>query len=78
MCGLFGIHTCPPDHAVVPPTRSAFSNTATAGAALVGGDRSRQTRGAGAEHHHVVPLGDPIPDPCAPATIVGNPSSRAP
>ena len=29
MCGLFGIHTCPPDHAVVPPTRSAFSNTAT-------------------------------------------------
>src|SRR5262245_50664764 len=29
MCGLFGIHTCPPDHAVVPPTRSAFSNSAT-------------------------------------------------
>ena len=29
MCGLFGIHTCPPDHAVVPPTWSAFSKTAT-------------------------------------------------
>ena len=29
MCGLFGIHTWPPDHAVVPPTRSAFSKTAT-------------------------------------------------
>src|SRR6188474_2840464 len=29
MCGLFGIQTCPPDHAVVPPTRSAFSKRAT-------------------------------------------------
>ena len=29
MCGLFGIHTWPPDQAVVPPTRSAFSNTPT-------------------------------------------------
>ena len=29
MCGLFGIQTWPPDHAVVPPTLSAFSNTAT-------------------------------------------------
>ena len=29
MCGLFGIQTWPPDQAVVPPTWSAFSNTAT-------------------------------------------------
>src|SRR5918994_6103237 len=29
MCGLHGIHTMPPDHAVVPPTSADFSNTPT-------------------------------------------------
>src|SRR5688500_13554872 len=29
MCGLTGIQTIPPDHAVVPPRWSAFSNTPT-------------------------------------------------
>src|SRR6516165_2999568 len=29
MCGLFGIHTMPPDHALVPPTWSPFSNNPT-------------------------------------------------
>src|SRR6476646_12144321 len=29
MWGLFGIHTMPPDSAVVPPTTSPFSNSPT-------------------------------------------------
>ena len=60
MCGLFGIHTWPPDHAVVPPTWSAFSNTATVRPALVGDDRRGQPGGAGAEHDDVELLHAPI------------------
>ena len=52
-CGLTGIHTIPPDHALVPPSRSAFSYTATeeppswaARAAVEGG-------GPAPEHDHV-------------------------
>src|SRR5580704_7242489 len=29
MCVVIGIHTMPPDHALVPPTASAFSNSPT-------------------------------------------------
>src|SRR6516165_7294123 len=29
MCGFIGIHTIPPDQALVPPTVSAFSNRPT-------------------------------------------------
>ena len=29
MCGFIGIHTMPPDQALVPPTASAFSNSPT-------------------------------------------------
>ncbi len=29
MCGFIGIHTMPPDQALVPPTVSAFSNSPT-------------------------------------------------
>src|SRR5580704_19334778 len=29
MCGFTGIHTMPPDQALVPPTASAFSNSPT-------------------------------------------------
>ena len=49
MCGFTGIHTMPPDQALVPPTVSAFSNSPTlapSAAARIGG---AQGRGAGSQ-----------------------------
>ena len=62
MCGFIGIHTMPPDHALVPPTLSAFSNSPTLAPSSCARIAAVECRRTGAEDDDVEGLhSKPLP-----------------
>ena len=59
MCGLFGIHTCPPYSGGRPPDLVGLED-GDRGASFVGDDRRRQPGRTGPQHDDVKPFHGPL------------------